>query len=441
MYPCVSKMSVVSTLMVAVALMALGTLALAQTPPAAPPAVAPVVAPAPASPAAAVSAPAAAAAPVTPAPSAAPVSAGAPSGPIFSAPAETASTAPAALVKGSLTGNNVNIRSGPGTDCPIFWTAPVGTEVGIIGRKGEWLEVEFPAKDFSWIAREFVEETPGSDAIAVKGNNVNVRSGPGTQFDRLYSVPAGFKMQVMERQPSWYKVMPAPEATAWIMAEFVSYAGSVSGDTASIPEVAGDVLPGGTGATGETVPATEAADAASYPEKLRVAEETFKSETAKENPAEWDLAKLEEAYNDIAVKSTDPVIRTQARTRLVQLKAYGAVKERALKVGKVDADLQTRIDELEKQRADKLNSIQMPVPTPFVATGTIEKFYMTGMGGATHKLVSGKSILYLLKSDIVDLSQYEGKHVGVQGNIATKPGYNVRFIEVTVVEDAKAAAK
>ena len=53
---------------------------------------------------------------------------------------------------------------------------------------------------------------------------------------------------------------------------------------------------------------------------------------------------------------------------------------------------------------------------------------------ATHKLYKGKEVLYMLKSDTINLDDYWGLYVGVQGTVVPAPqGWNHDIIEVTEI--------
>ncbi len=339
-------------------------------------------------------------------------------------------------VKGVLTGNDVNVRSGPGTEYPVYYTAQMGASVDVVGRDGLWLKIELPEKDYSWVAAEYIQPTSKNTAI-VTGSNVNVRSGPGVQFDINYSVQAGHAFNILGNDISgkWFKIAPLPDTVAYVTAEFVRLSGPLPGE--------GPVAPQPTPATTAVAPAPTAAPTAPvatpsvapappadlYDRKLAEAVKAFDLEVANENPAEWDLVPLAEAFADIESNSTNPVQRVQARARLAQLHAYTSVKARAIARGEVDDELKERLLALETERRQAL--AVSTADLPYIATGELQKFYITGLGDATHKLTVDSSITYLLRSRVLDLSNYEGKACGIKGKVVSLPGLKVQVIEVT----------
>ena len=269
------------------------------------------------------------------------------------------------------------------------------------------------------------------------------------QFDRLYTVPVGHKFHIVAVDKvtgEWFQVEPMPDATAWIMSDYVRMSGAVPESTTAIaavaqPEAATSVTTPAAPSEGESpwalppsvsTESTGAASGDAYSEQMAQAEQLYKTETSKQNPAEWDLDTLRGLYGDIATNAANPLLKSRANIRLAQLRAYQVAKDRWSEMGKVDEDLQKQLADLEKQRQEEITAAAAAAPDEagYLARGTIEKFFITSIGGATHKIMDGERILYLLKSDVVDLTALEGKYAGIKGSFLEVPGQNVRVIEV-----------
>ena len=102
-----------------------------------------------------------------------------------------------------------------------------------------------------------------ADYVSVAKDGVNLRSGPGTQNEALFQVPAGYPLLVLERKGTWIKVQDYEGDKGWIQQSLVSNTPSVivrvreakirSGPNASATEVgkaAKDVILNKTGAQG-----------------------------------------------------------------------------------------------------------------------------------------------------------------------------------------------
>lgn len=55
-----------------------------------------------------------------------------------------------------------------------------------------------------------------AEYLSVARDNINLRSGPSTNTDVLYQLPAGFPLQVLERQGEWFKVTDHESDQGWI---------------------------------------------------------------------------------------------------------------------------------------------------------------------------------------------------------------------------------
>lgn len=167
----------------------------------------------------------------------------------------TAKLLPMATVKDDL----VNLRSGPGSSYDLLGQAVLSDTLQIIGRTAEsdWWQVCCTADDESaWVKAEFVQTdqpaqklaavpvveavkptaaatqiapAPTTPAITITGvisaDLVNLRSGPGTQFEIVGSVTLSQTVQIIGKndEGKWWQVYPPTGKAnpAWIIREFV----------------------------------------------------------------------------------------------------------------------------------------------------------------------------------------------------------------------------
>lgn len=59
------------------------------------------------------------------------------------------------------------------------------------------------------------------DWVSIKGNTVNMRSGPSTNDPVLWELAQGFPLQVVERQDGWVKVRDFENDEGWVSAPLV----------------------------------------------------------------------------------------------------------------------------------------------------------------------------------------------------------------------------
>ncbi|MDK2887794.1 MAG: N-acetylmuramoyl-L-alanine amidase [Thermoanaerobacter sp.] len=93
-------------------------------------------------------------------------------------------------------------------------------------------------------------DTGALGQVVVQGNLVNVRSGPGLQYEVLAQVNSGDRLTVLGKVSDWYKVQLPGGVTGWIVAWYVREEGPPAGSGDSpVPGAPGDDtsrgMPGG----------------------------------------------------------------------------------------------------------------------------------------------------------------------------------------------------
>ncbi|MGH7774482.1 MAG: SH3 domain-containing protein [Candidatus Binatia bacterium] len=115
-----------------------------------------------------------------------------------------------------VTTSDVNVRSGPGTQYKIITEIKRGTKVNVAGREGDWLKVVSkqgnpPGYIHERYARPGGEPTKQAVSAPAQGSyvttaEVNVRRGPGLQYEIVAQIPRDTKVQVVDAEGDWLKV-------------------------------------------------------------------------------------------------------------------------------------------------------------------------------------------------------------------------------------------
>ena len=61
-----------------------------------------------------------------------------------------------------------------------------------------------------------------AEMVAVKNDNVNMRSGPSTKTDVLWKIGQGFPLQVVKRSGDWIQVKDFEGSVGWVRKDMVS---------------------------------------------------------------------------------------------------------------------------------------------------------------------------------------------------------------------------
>lgn len=123
---------------------------------------------------------------------------------------------------GTITGNDVRMRSGAGTGSSIVGTYDKGVKMTVTGASGNWYAVSYNGKsgyvsaDYMSVSVQSSTETPAPSATTpvsgstftgkIIGTSVRMRSGPGTSYSVLGSYSNGVTMTVTGSKNGWYAV-------------------------------------------------------------------------------------------------------------------------------------------------------------------------------------------------------------------------------------------
>lgn len=322
--------------------------------------------------------------------------------------AQTAGTYPA---EGVVSSDGVKIRQTSGMEAtPITYTVK-GDRLTVLGRQGDWYQVELPTDTPFWIHKNYVTQGTGGTG-EVRGTSVNVRHGAGTDFKPLGQVHTGRKIHVIQQQGDWVKFTFLPKETGFVSAKYVQVAGQT------------EVV--------DTPPPTEGpASEEQVLDLFRKAEALYEAEIKKEKIETWDLSEAEKLYRKIAAETQDPVFQKTVKGRLAIIDLAKQYQSSVIAPAEYMKRLKEREAEIaaefEKRRQEILSR---PLKPTYVATGRVEKLVSTWLKPATHKLMEGSKLVYLLYSNKEDLSAYEGHFAGVIGEFDRSVKWDIPTLRV-----------
>ncbi len=114
-----------------------------------------------------------------------------------------------------ITTTTINVRRGPGTNYEIVAKIPTGIRVQVVGKEGNWLKVESKhGNPPGYIDARYVRPAGGqaqSTAPSVSGiykttADVNVRRGPGLNYEVVAKIPKDTEVEVVGTEGNWLKV-------------------------------------------------------------------------------------------------------------------------------------------------------------------------------------------------------------------------------------------
>ena len=125
---------------------------------------------------------------------------------------------PAFAKMGSIDGEKVQLRSGPGTKYSSKWEYGNGFPLKILTRKGNWVKVKDFENDTGWVYKKYLS-SKGHMIVKVnkgKKKKVNIRSGPGTKYKAIGKAYYGVVFETIKQEKGWAKVKHESGLTGWI---------------------------------------------------------------------------------------------------------------------------------------------------------------------------------------------------------------------------------
>ncbi|TKJ39603.1 MAG: hypothetical protein CEE38_02460 [Planctomycetes bacterium B3_Pla] len=355
-----------------------------------------------------------------------------------------------------ITGDDVYIRSGPGTNYYVCTKLNKGNKVKVVGKQFSWSRLAPLANSFSWISMQFVEidkDNPGFGKVT--GDRVRVYTGSET-WKAMHCTYLQGKLDkddrvklVGEQMDGYYKITvpPLPNAFFWVSTQFIKpvapevtapLAVEVRQPEVMTPLVAEVNQPDPAGKVETSVEPNEPnavtveAPPKSKLEQYRDLQKKVKAE--REKPVEQqDYTSLKKALLEIANDKEAGNVAKYAKFVLRQIEGI----ELALVV---DKQVQLQSEQLNKVTAgiDKTRATKLAKVEDlgrFAAIGQFQTFALYGTGNYRIVDESGKMICYALPSEVAttDLSNLIGKKVGIVGliepHLPTKKAL-VRFSEI-----------
>jgi len=114
----------------------------------------------------------------------------------------------------SVKGDNVNVRTGAGTNYEVSMELFEGHPLKVVSTQGDWYRVVDFENDSGWIHRSLV--TDGNTVIVNGNKNVNMRAEASTNSSIVATVDRGVVMTVLETQGKWAKLKHSSGLIGWI---------------------------------------------------------------------------------------------------------------------------------------------------------------------------------------------------------------------------------
>ena len=134
----------------------------------------------------------------------------------------------------TVTGDTVNIRSGPSTSYSITAKVTKGQKLEVIKNSNGWYNVRLSNGQVGWIAGWLVsvqsnqQTVSSSKTVVITVSSANIRSGPGVNYSAVSYGKFGDRFKVTGQQGSWFKIQLNNGKQAWISSTVIRVENSQS---------------------------------------------------------------------------------------------------------------------------------------------------------------------------------------------------------------------
>lgn len=371
--------------------------------------------------------------------------AGSPQG--ASAPGAGEANTPAFPYVAQITDDNVNIRSGPGTNYYSCSKLNKADAVRVVGSQFSWSCIVPPVGNFSWISKQYVTIDPNDpNKGVVDGDAVRVYAGaedlkPIRSTTLQLKLNRGDKVVLLGREEGdYYKISPPAGAYLWVSTQYIRPIESIVKVRPSGTPAAAVTAPGSPNAPPATIAAGGLTEAENLQEYYAL-KKRFEDERAK--PAEQqNYAELKKALAEITGNKAAGKAGRYAEFTIRQIESCEMAIATKKEVPQQDAKLQQIKEQIDKAYAARL--MEAPDMGRFAVIGLLKTSNIYGPAAEIKRYRitddKGKIICYAVPTDAaakMDLSGFVGKKVGLVGTIEANPqtqGAVVRFTEIAEVK-------
>ena len=351
-----------------------------------------------------------------------------------------------------ITDDNVNIRSGPGTNYYSCGKLNKVDLVKVVAHKFSWSHIVPPPGSFSWISKRYVSVEPADPTVGVvTGDAVRVYAGspdrsPLRSETVQMKLDKGDKVALLGAElEDYYKIAPPANAYLWVSTRYTKPVGEV--EAVVEPETTAAVIPA---TEPEPEAQVEPSPTVVVPTTISDESDKLKEYYALAKQVEAELAKAveEQNYTEIKKKLSEIAGNEQAgkaarycEFALKQIERYELVRD----VDKVVRLQNTQLNQI-KARIDKARTARLARFQDVGRFSAVGKFAASQIYGPEAELKhyrliddAGRMICYALPGDSVSsmgLEKLIGRRVGLVGTIEPYPQAAtalVRFTEIAEI--------
>ncbi|PKL51258.1 MAG: hypothetical protein CVV39_00330 [Planctomycetes bacterium HGW-Planctomycetes-1] len=346
---------------------------------------------------------------------------------------------------GEITGADLNVRSGPGTNYYSCGRISAPARVVVVGQTFSWSQILPPPGSFSWIYKQYVDtDINNPDVGIVNGNSVRVYAGADDR-DAMVSdsvqigLDKGQKVRILGAAVGdYYKISPPEGATLWTSSQYIKFIRKADEIDITVPKSPADARPevlmeqlGGEGGKIELY----------YDLAKQVEDEKTKP------PAEQNFSKIRAELNALVADANSGKAGEYAKYLLKDVERCELAKDSAELLESQKAELQNKLTEIEEGHKETVENL--PQASKYAVVGIFKQsvVYEDRPTGNKRFLIVDANDIPLCYAEAIgeaaniDFEDYFGSKVGLVGEISSDPLSSSALVKFTEIERLEEAAE
>lgn len=129
----------------------------------------------------------------------------------------------------------LNVRASASTTAQVVASIRKGSYITLLSKSGSWWHVEYGNRQQGYCHADYITIVEGTPVtVATQSSSLNVRSGAGTSYEKLASLPKGTVVLRLTTANGWSRILYHGIKTGYVSAQYLS--GGVTGNSSvSLP--------------------------------------------------------------------------------------------------------------------------------------------------------------------------------------------------------------
>lgn len=137
-----------------------------------------------------------------------------------------AATADSKVGQVNVTSGWLNVRTAASASSAVAGKLGKGSFVTLISKSGDWWRVEYADGRYGYCHADYITPVAGTPAtVKTNSSNLNVRSGAGTSYAKVASLPKGKTVMVLSAGGGWSRILYQGTKTGYVSSQYLAATG------------------------------------------------------------------------------------------------------------------------------------------------------------------------------------------------------------------------